>query len=360
MRHRVLWAVFLPTAILIAQNCRPGAVDYDLNIKCACVKAPNSDSCALYKRNQSMYDGKGIDLSKSVLSPYTAAPANPRAAAPQQQRTPVSAGLLPSNTAFWRILPPGTIMAVGMHPQWLSNSPLMEQVMSLAGPASGMSMESVRRELAGVEEVIVAVTRPGAAPLVLARAPEVVRATKSERNSYRYVDPNTILIGDSAATNAAMGRLFSAGPESAESAQAGRVAAWSDVWMVMDLARAGALVGPLGQLSGATRMTLGFSARDNFTMEVWLDTAEPLAAKNLAARLQKNPQATPLARQMPGAQVAVEQRGASVRVYARVPGSAISAAPPAQAPAPAASTEGSGSKIVITGLDDGPKEIPAK
>jgi hypothetical protein len=41
----------------LAQNCRTGSVELDVNIQCACVKDPNSQTCELYQRNKSMYDG---------------------------------------------------------------------------------------------------------------------------------------------------------------------------------------------------------------------------------------------------------------------------------------------------------------
>ena len=97
-----------------------------------------------------------------------------------------------------------------------------------------MSVDALKRELAGVDTVIIATPRSGGSPLILARATDVVRATKSERDPYRYVDPNTILVGDPNETNAAMRRLFSQDPVSAEATMAGRVAAWSAVWLVAD------------------------------------------------------------------------------------------------------------------------------
>lgn len=77
-------------------------------------------------------------------------------------------------------------------------------------------------------------------------------------------------------------------------------------------------------------MTVGMSMRDGLTMEAWLDTPSPLVARNLTARLQKNPTAAPLFGQIGGA--IVEQRGNSVRVYARVTGDSMGSAAPQGAP----------------------------
>jgi hypothetical protein len=175
--------------------------------------------------------------------------------------------------------------------------------------------------------VIIATTRAGAPPLILARATDVVRTTKSERDPYRYVDPNTILVGDPNQTSAAMRRLFSQDPASAEAKMAGRVAAWSAVWLVADPT---AMPGAATQLSGVTKMTVGLSMQDGLTMEAWLDTSSALVAKNLTARLQKNPRDAALFGQTSGA--IVEQRDNSVRIYVRAPSaSPQSAASPAPA-----------------------------
>ncbi len=320
---------------VLAQNCRPGSPELDFNIQCACVKDPNSPQCEMYKRNKSMYDGKGIQwgadalgTQKTNVPPYSVA--QPRI---PQQRTPVSATLLPADTPFWQILPTGTRLAVGMRPQWLTASPLIEQLLSLGGQMAGQSLDAVRRELAGVDMVIMANTRLGGPPLILARAADVVRATKSERDPYRYVDPDTILVGDWNETDAAMRRLFSHGVVSAEARMAGRVAPWSDVWLVADPRAASSLA---AQLPGVTKMTVGLAMRDGLTMEAWLDTPSALAAKNLVARFQKKQQAAPFFSQVSDATFSVEQRDNAVRLYAhesQIAGSATRQATPAREPA---------------------------
>ena len=332
MHFRNLASLSVPLGLLaagaFAQNCRPGSAELDFNMQCACVKDPNSEQCDMYKRNKSMYDGKGIQMwqptegaQKVEPPPYRA----PHQSVPQQ-RTPVSATLLPADTPFWQMLPAGTRMAVGMRPQWLTASPLLAQMLSLGGQMAGQNMDAVRREMAGVDMVIMANTRLGGAPVILARAADVVRATKAERDPYRYVDPDTILVGDWNETDAAMHRLFSQGPVSAEARMAGRVAAWSDIWVVMDPRVTASLA---AQLPGVTKMTVGMAMRDGLTVEAWLDTPSAFAAKNLAARLQKNPQGAPLFGQMTSATSSVEQRDNAVRLYARVSGSQLtgSAAP---------------------------------
>jgi hypothetical protein len=339
MYLRTLAFLGVPLGLLavgaFAQNCRPGTIEWDVSIQCSCEKDPLSDTCQLYKRNKAMYDGKGLQPAWNPATPGIA-PAARKVAPPAvpQDRTPVSPTLLPAETPFWQALPAGTRIAIGMRPQWLSASPLFDQLLSLGAQASGqkMSVDAVKREMAGVDTVIIASTRMGGAPLILARATDVVRTTKSERDPYRYVDPDTILVGNPNETEAAMRRLFSQDPVSAEAKMAGRVAAWSAVWLVADpMAAPGAAT----QLPGVTKMTVGLSMQGGLTMEAWLDTPSAFVAKNLAARLQKNPTEAPMFGQVGGA--IVELRGNSVRVYARVTenpaGSASPQGAPGQAPA---------------------------
>ncbi len=339
MNFRTLVFLGIPAGLLavgaFAQNCRPGTIDWDVNIQCSCDKDPLSDTCQLYKRNKSMYDGKGVQWTpvKPNTAPVVRNVAPPVSPSVAQDRTPVSPTLLPAETPFWQALPAGTRIAVGVRPQWLSESPLFDQLLSLGGQATGqkMSVEAIKREMAGVDTVIFALPRAGGVPLILARATDVVRTTKAERDPYRYVDPDTILVGNPNETGAAMRRLFAQDPASEEAKMAGRVAAWSAVWLVADPMAA---PGVGTQFPGVTKMTVGLSMRDGLTMEAWLDTPSAFAAKNLTARLQKNPQ-TPVFGQIGGA--IVEQRGNSVRVYARVAGNLTGSAPgqePAGSPGP--------------------------
>lgn len=107
---------------------------------------------------------------------------------------------------------------------------------------------------------------------------------------------------------------------------AGRVAPWSDVWMILDPL---AVPGTVTRISGVRKITIGMAMRDGLTVEGWLDTPSASVAKTLAAQLQKNPQGAQFLGRVGGASPVVEQRDNSVRLYVRVaadqlPGSAAS------------------------------------
>ena len=134
----------------------------------------------------------------------------------------------------------------------------------------------------------------------------MVRTTKSERDPYRYVDPNTILVGDPNQTNAVMRRLFSQDP--AERGNVGVSLPPSGWWRIQRRCGRGV------QLPGMTKVTVGLSMEDGLTMEAWLDYKVRIRGESLTARLQKNPHEASVFGQMGGA--IIEQRGDKCRVYA--------------------------------------------
>jgi hypothetical protein len=91
MHFRNLVSLSVPFGLIaataLAQTCRPGTAEYDVSIQCSCIKDPNGQPCDLYKRNKSMYDGKGIQMwqptegaQKTDPTPYR--PSQPRATQP--------------------------------------------------------------------------------------------------------------------------------------------------------------------------------------------------------------------------------------------------------------------------------------
>src|SRR5580704_10772289 len=100
MKFRTLAFLGVPLGLLgvdaSAQNCRPGSVDWDVSIQCSCDKDPLSDTCQLYKRNKSMYDGKGLQPGWNPIKPNMAPSVRRVAPTVTQDRTPVSPTLLPA------------------------------------------------------------------------------------------------------------------------------------------------------------------------------------------------------------------------------------------------------------------------
>jgi hypothetical protein len=129
---RLFIAIFLLGVSLCAQQKPPNCagVSLDVDIRCACVKDPNGQTCELYKRNKSMYDGE--PLKPSPLAPYvnqgvTLGP-NPSSAqiAPRTQSRPQKARVvaLPS-TDYLRFLHPNASLAAGIDFANVFNSPQM-------------------------------------------------------------------------------------------------------------------------------------------------------------------------------------------------------------------------------------------
>ena len=88
MNFRTLAPALLAVSAAFGQNCRPGTVNWDVNIQCACEKDPQSDSCKLYQRNKSMYDGKGLQPAWTPNKPDAAPAVRKAAPAVAQDSTP--------------------------------------------------------------------------------------------------------------------------------------------------------------------------------------------------------------------------------------------------------------------------------
>ena len=282
------------------------------------------------------------------------AAARTRARAPQDLN-PVSPSVLPPAAPLWRLAPAHAQMVIGLRPQSLTSSPLMDQIMrSNSGLIPG-GLEAIRRESAGVD-LLMMVTRNGASPLILARGPDIIHAVKAEDDPLRYLDPQTIVVGDWNETYAAVGRIMSATPMPGEGRMA-EVAPWSDVWISADSSVLNKFSAGHAPLPGVTRFTMGLAMRDEITMILWMETPSAFAAKSLLAQLTKNPQSAPFADGMAGAQTTVEQVDNAVRIYSRMP---MTAAQATAAKATQAVQPVKKKAYVIEGLDEGPKEIPVK
>jgi hypothetical protein len=286
-------------------------------------------------------------------SSAAARPAAARARAPQDL-TPVSPSVLPPTAPLWRLAPARAQMVMGIRPQALTSSPLIERILRAGGGLAAGGVEELRRESAGVDLLVMA-TRNGASPLILARGSNIIHAVKAEDDPLRYLDPQTIVVGDWNETYAAVGRIMSATPVPGEGRVA-EVAPWSDLWVSADGSMLRKYAAGRAPLTSVTHFTMGLALRDEITMMLWLETPSPMAAKLLLDQLTKNPQSAPFAEGLAGARTSVDQVDNAVRVYSRL---AAAAAPPApQAPQPAEPAKRK--TIVIQGLDEGPREIPVK
>jgi hypothetical protein len=271
-----------------------------------------------------------------------------------QDFTPVSPSVLPPTAPLWRLAPAHAQMVMGIRPQALTASPLIEQILRTGGGLAAGGLEAFRRESAGVDLIVMAM-RNGASPLILARGPNIIHAVKAEDDPLRYLDPQTIVVGDWNETYAAVGRIMSATPVPGEDRVA-EVAPWSDLWISADSSVLSKYSAGRAPLPHVTHVTMGLAMRDEVTMMIWLETPSPYAAKVLLAQLTKNPQSAPFADGMAGAQTTVDQVDSAVRVYSRTRGTAVPPAPQATQPAEPAKRK----TIIIQGLDDGPREIPVK
>jgi hypothetical protein len=340
--------VFALTVSLQSQEmqwaCSPSSQYYD------------SDFCRGVRGDAPSKTGLATQRS-ATPAPRTTQVTAPRVARAPQNLTPVSPSILSPTAPFWRLAPQGAQMTIGIRPQLMTSSPFMEQILRAGGSLAAGGIDEFRKESQGVDLIVIS-TRGAQSPLILARGTDIIHATKAENDPLRYLDPQTIVVGDPNETNAAIGRILAATAVPNERFLAS-VTPWSDVWVSADASVLNKFSGGRAALPGVVRFTMGMAVRAEITTEVWLETLSPYSAKLLLAKLNANPQSAPFVEGMPGAQTAIEQVDSAVRVYARLRPASGQASPEAAAPANPAAAPGPAKRktAVIQGLDDGPREV---
>jgi hypothetical protein len=310
---------------------------------CSAANQYNSDVCRAAREYQRKVARTGPNATSGVS-----------VAKPQQDLIPVNPGVLPLATPFWRLAAEDTQLVVGIRPQFVSSSAVVEKVLQASGGLASGGIEAFRKRSQGIELLVIAAST-GKSPLILARGADIIHAVKAEHDPLRYLDPQTIVVGNGNETLAAIQRILSPAADHKDQFLAS-VARWSDVWIRADASMLEKLA-PGATLQGVEHLTIGMSTRDEMTMEAWLEMPSASAASLILAQLMKNPQSAPFVDGLPGADIALEQVDSAVRVYAHARLN-ISQTAPGAAPASGPSPEPMQRKTaVIMGLDDEPREI---
>jgi hypothetical protein len=179
-----------------------------------------------------------------------------------------------------------------------------------------------------------------------------------------FLDQRTLLSGEWSAVNRAL-TLVVAGAPGPMSKRAAELWANNDLWLIAGRQSVNQLLPPNSDPSGLTGASLGVSLRDKGALNILFTGANPAQTELWASKLSQSPGELGLG------DVSVERSvsGISVRGAfdpAQLPGGlkrqiADQFRPALDLPAPlAASASASGGSIVIQGLDDGPKTIPAQ
>ncbi len=360
------------------------------------------------------YTPPGLTQSGPVNSPPRSGGSRPSAPAlaPQTGRAPASAMALQD----WRFSHQSPAMLVSINIASLLQSPMWAQLFSAFG-AGGANLQTaaidkIRSSLGDIGQILVSISPNGtknSSVLVLAKgnieSPAGAWLRSSPGTQVKRIDAITTLVGEGSSLEFANMRMQSKTPRSSFNPlqqTATREALKYDAWFGLDPRQLVSMASTLGaskmggdanqalaMLGNLRGLSIGLYVRDQLRMEAVLETASPdMAARMLAAyqeseakrkqgkaplegqiwavteganlrfieivdpsHLKSATAMDPMVAQMIGPQIAsLMQTLTGSKPQSNAPQSA-SAAPPK------ASTPG---KIVIQGLDGGPKELPLK
>lgn len=217
-------------------NCN--GVGLDVDIRCACVKDPNGQTCDLYKRNKDLYDG---NLKVTPLAPNVrlgdpslgkSAPAG-RPARPQQAR------VLPlPSTDYLRFIQPDAIAAVGIElGKFMQTQGLIQALLSMSGGAD--QEDKVVAALKEVDHLWLSVSAPPDGVLLMTgRFEQGAAAGLFYSAGIRPVflgGPGVLMMGPEPSIHAALARMAKPAANDGWVAQRAKALARDhEMWVVME------------------------------------------------------------------------------------------------------------------------------
>jgi hypothetical protein len=264
----------------------------------------------------------------------------------------------------WTFAQPDAGALVGMKLTALIQSPVLS---ALLGADVGKQM---RASVPQIDEVWVSMrTLPGqkteAVMLLIGPAVDSFATDlRSRAVTVCFLDKRTLLAGEYNAVNGALGRVI-AGTPGPMAKRAGELWSSSDLWLIAGRQMLNQVLPKDTEIAGLTGASLGLSLQDKIGIDMLLTAATPAETARWASKLSQNPTDLGLG------DVKVEKtvRGVSARASfdpAQLPDALkrqitdqMRPVMDLAGPRPASEAASSG-RIVIQGLDDGPKTIPVQ
>lgn len=285
--------------------------------------------------------------------PRTATPAANRAAADSDWKRPRLAAALPANWPRWNFAPPDSGALIGMKLSALIQSPVFAALL-------GDSADALRTSPVPADEVWVSITtgpKPESVMLFVGPGVEsIATELRSKGVTVCFLDRQSVLAGEWSSVNRALQRV-SAGVPGPFAKRAAELWAHDDLWILTG-PQMSAQVVP-ASAKGVTGASLGMSFQNKISAEMLLNSATPAETAKLAGKLRENPADLGLGE----ATVESTARGVLVKASldaAQLPESLRNQIAEQVRPLLGSQAQASSNKIVIQGLDDGPKTISVK
>jgi len=385
---KTLIVVVLSAAAVVAQPIRSwnSAEDY-------CRDNPNAPTCRdgkpihvqadmqkMWKENSTQL---GIPKStspkaKTPAAPQTVVPAStPAPAGTQYTLVPPSPSRLRKGPADirlgeldWRLVLPQADLLVGLNISDLLQSDLARALIrDWAGKlgVTAAEQDKLLANLGDISQAVISVHQREVLIVLMGRVDDFPETNQTGPMQSVKVSPDTVILGSNQTLYWTLFRLKFALTPSTQLKEAQQLSAAYQVWAWGKPAAFAAFGQAMSGSSSIAKAKFGLSLRDQFRMDMILDTASPVAARHLIDTSGKN---TPrdLQAAIEGDSVHYTMQLDRATTLARFGGLMPDSAGKQLAPLLAAAREmaarkasppvrSSPSKVVIEGLDDGPREV---
>lgn len=289
----------------------------------------------------------------------------------RSQRTKESSpSLVQVGELDWRFTHPHPDALIGMDIESLVGSELMRALLrDWAGKlgATPQEQDKMLSGMADVKRILISIYSRDMLAMMVGNVRNVPEGVQAGGLRFTRLAEDVVLMGSEAGTSAALTRLKLPPLAGSRHEEAEVMAKTYDFWIWGRPERlTGASIPASGETT-VTKMKLGVSFRDNFNLQMILDTTSPANATHLLESMQKG-----APRGMLGAvegnsvrYAMVLDRDAALQRFAGFMTDSVGkqfapliAAARQMSARQAAAARPTAGKIVIDGLDDGPKELP--
>jgi len=342
----------------------------DDHLKDWCRVAPSDPQCK---------DQKPADAPKpKTAQPRTAAPQTVRPqsdqgnyyqmGAPVPRRAKGSPSEVQLGELDWRLIPPHSEALIGMNLASLAESELARTLIGEWAGKLGATKEEQEKliaSLANLNHAVISIGRNEMLAVMVGRLDDMPEDSQMGGMQSMRISPDTLAVGSPGALKLAAQRLNFTLTKTPQLEQAQQWDRTYQFWLVAKPT----VLAAFGQQSSAnspvTKVRFGVSFQDQFRMDVFLDTADAASAQRVLASSKGSPR--DLQASVEGSSVHYALVLDRARTLARLGGFMTDSmgkqfAPLLQAARQMAANKGAArpapGKVIIEGLDDGPREVP--
>ena len=338
-----------------------------------CRQNPQAPTCRDGKPIDVMVDmnrnWKKYQVPTDVTPAFPARVATPRSPRVQRVRSSASPALIQVGELDWRFAHPHPDLLIGMDMESLLGSDLMRTLLRDWAGKLGATPKEQDQMLAGLgdsKRVLISIFNKDVLAMMVGNIGNLPVGTEASGLKFTRLSEDTALMGTEGGSFGALTRLKLAASPNTLQDEAKLMARTYDFWVWGRADRLAGLGAGANGNSPVKKIKLGVSFRDGFNLQIILDTTDGASAARLLEGMQKG-----APRGMVGAvegnsvryamaldRAAALQRFAGFMTDSMGKQFAPLIAAARQMSARQAAPARPAGKIVIDGLDDGPKEVP--